>query len=536
MVVNSSGKLVINGTLNVLSSGNVYVTNGTANRSDKIIYGDGMINHLGSLDSSSLKAGYNGNVMKSFEVGLAVGLLCGESKNAADLKTFGNAIYRGLGENHGHYWYTHRVDYYEGSSTGAAVLIPSLTTYSVGGFPENANTVKYEHDAKLFTGLTSHADTWSDFADKYEYNDTKKTDQFVQAYYRECNAKLLVWDKKGGTEGVTLAYRLNDYIWVNATGYIEYDPATFDSSKLTVSDGCEVVEADHVLYIVRKVVAKELPETLTITLSYDGIQSAPFKVDFGTYKTLLESKDTTSAATKALLTAMKTYGDAAKIYFDKDLKATYNKDESKVVPDEITMTEAKDTAMSLTNGAESGVTGASLKTNSAKVYFDEALRMSVFFTPTGFDESKIVKIGLLASPGVLNDTGVLTAANHQTMYVLYSLTSPEIPSGSENYPDEDLKENVNNTVTSYNTLPAKNDSGRWELCFDLTNEMYNEVYELRPFVIVEDETGTHYVYGEQVHYSLAAYISRTYAKSTDKAFKNLLMATWDYIVAADAAF
>jgi hypothetical protein len=66
--------------------------------------------------------------------------------------------------------------------------------------------------------------------------------------------------------------------------------------------------------------------------------------------------------------------------------------------------------------------------------------------------------------------------------------------------------------------------------------MYNKAYELRPFAIVEDANGTHYVYGEQVHYSLAAYISRTYKSSTDKAFKNLLVATWDYVVAADAAF
>ena len=329
---------------------------------------------------------------------------------------------------------------------------------------------------------------------------------------------------------VDLQYRLDDYIWMNAVVTLENGV----TGEITSDSGIELVDLENgTYYLVRKVVAKELTTDFTAGLAIDGI-AKPFTIQLG-----FAAFDATlpdNHVHKPLVAKMMAYGEAAVIYFDKDLKAAYNKDESKVVPDEITMTEAKDTAMSLTNGAESGVTGASLKTNSAKVYFDEALRMSVFFTPTGFDESKIVKIGLLASPGVLNDTGVLTAANHQTMYVLYSLTSPEIPGGSENNPDEDLKENVNNTVTSYNTLPAKNDSGRWELCFDLTNEMYNEVYELRPFVIVEDETGTHYVYGEQVHYSLAAYISRTYAKSTDKAFKNLLTATWDYIVAADAAF
>ena len=348
---------------------------------------------------------------------------------------------------------------------------------------------------------------------------------------------------------VFLEYRLDDYIWLNASVW-----TTNLSFSMVENDfGYTFAEIDwNDYYIVRKIDAKDLSAKFEVAFEGNGLETPALDISFATYSERLleryqrELDDSVNPPTEArkkeietwrkFLAAVAAYGDAAEIYFDKDLKAAYNKDESKVVPDEITMTEAKDTAMSLTNGGESGVTGASLKTNSAKVYFDEALRMSVFFTPTGFDESKIVKIGLLASPGVLNDTGVLTAANHQTMYVLYSLTSPEIPGGSENYPDEDLKENVNNTVTSYNTLPAKNDSGRWELCFDLTNEMYNEVYELRPFVIVEDETGTHYVYGEQVHYSLAAYISRTYAKSTDKAFKNLLTATWDYIVAADAAF
>lgn len=374
---------------------------------------------------------------------------------------------------------------------------------------------------------------------------------------------------------ISAKFRVEDYLWMNGSCYfgkvdaesVWADIATTNISVQTfntttkswedVTGYVDAVVINGEVYLVKKVLSDEIPKNITFRLVYtikDGESitaqylSVPITVNFMTYADayIEANKNASADAVREdgvkvldmvdLLKAMKTYGDAAEIYFDKDLKAAYNKDESKVVPDEITMTEAKDTAMSLTNGAESGVTGASLKTNSAKVYFDEALRMSVFFTPTGFDESKIVKIGLLASPGVLNDTGVLTAANHQTMYVLYSLTSPEIPGGSENYPDEDLKENVNNTVTSYNTLPAKNDSGRWELCFDLTNEMYNEVYELRPFVIVEDETGTYYVYGEQVHYSLAAYISRTYAKSTDKAFKNLLTATWDYIVAADAAF
>lgn len=374
---------------------------------------------------------------------------------------------------------------------------------------------------------------------------------------------------------ISAKFRVEDYLWMNGSCYfgkvdaesVWADIATTNISVQTfntttkswedVTGYVDAVVINGEVYLVKKVLSDEIPKNITFRLVYtikDGESitaqylSVPITVNFMTYADayIEANKNASADAVREdgvkvldmvdLLKAMKTYGDAAEIYFDKDLKAAYNKDESKVVPDEITMTEAKDTAMSLTNGAESGVTGASLKTNSAKVYFDEALRMSVFFTPTGFDESKIVKIGLLASPGVLNDTGVLTAANHQTMYVLYSLTSPEIPGGSENYPDEDLKENVNNTVTSYNTLPATNDSGRWELCFDLTNEMYNEVYELRPFVIVEDETGTYYVYGEQVHYSLAAYISRTYAKSTDKAFKNLLTATWDYIVAADAAF
>lgn len=142
-----------------------------------------------------------------------------------------------------------------------------------------------------------------------------------------------------------------------------------------------------------------------------------------------------------------------------------------------------------------------------------------------------MKIGLLATSG----TGTLTVANHETMYVLYSPTPPGTLGGSGNYPEEDLKEAVNGTITDYSELPGRDAKGRWELCFDLTNDMYGQVYELRPFMIVEDKTGTHYIYGEQVHYSLAAYISRTYEKA-DNAFKNLLTATWDYVVAAEAAF
>ena len=228
------------------------------------------------------------------------------------------------------------------------------------------------------------------------------------------------------------------------------------------------------------------------------------------------------------------YGAAAKIYFDETLRKEYNASQN--VAPELDLGSDTDASMGFTAGAENGVDVA-LKTNSAKVYFDEALRMSVFFTPTlpeGLDPAKVVKIGLLASPGTYDKIGTLTVANHDTMYVLYSQTTPEHPGGEENYPTGNPA--LGNPTTDYSKFPVADASGRWELCFDLTNDMYNEVYEFRPFMIVEDENGTYCVYGEQVHYSLAAYISRTYANSTDEAFKNLMVATWNYVLAADAAF
>ena len=346
---------------------------------------------------------------------------------------------------------------------------------------------------------------------------------------------------------------MDDYIWLNATFKLGSGLTAPTESILDLGNGFTFVNAGDTYYLVRKVLSDELAAELQVDISTLLGKTAGTFIANGAFKRVLETFEAPDPEqfeggaegeaykkalanyenTLKLVDAMLKYGEAAEIFFDENLREEHNANHT--VAPELDLGKDTDASMGFTAGAESGI-DAALKTNSAKVYFDEALRMSVFFTPTGFDESKIVKIGLLASPGVLNDTGVLTAANHQTMYVLYSLTSPEIPGGSENYPDEDLEENVNNTVTSYNTLPAKNDSGRWELCFDLTNDMYNQSYELRPFVIVQDGGNTYYVYGEQVHYSLAAYISRTYEKSSDVAFKNLLVATWNYVLAADEAF
>lgn len=508
MEVDSSGRLVVNGVLNV--SGGVYTTGAIDSSTDKVICGTGKIVHTGSLTDGELQGGYSAT-LHDFSVSAAYILHPGDTA----LKNIQNYTYYGLGTA----WYTHRVDYYEGSTTGTAVLIPSLTTYSVGGFPEGANAVEYEHDEKLFTGLATHADTWNDFADKYEYNDEAQKDQFVQAYYRVCNAKLLVYDKPGGeADKLTLEYRLNDYIWLNASGYLDFDSATFDKSKLTVSGDCELLVVGNVVYIVRRVVAKELPETMTITLAYDGIPSAPFTVDFGAYKTLLEGKETTSVATKTLLTAMMTYGKAAANHFSS---GSYD------ISVELNMDQSQDVTSGWTAGATSGT--PSVSTKSAKIYFDEALRMSVYFAPSGIDMSQVKQVGLLVGTA----SGTLEGSTAPATYVIYNiLEDVEInPGGIGNYPTGNT--GLAATILDYTELPTLDEKGRWEVCFDLSAGAYLKSFELRPYVLLADGS---YIYGEQVHYSLAAYISRMYEKSSDLKFKNLLAATWEYAVAADEAF
>jgi len=476
------------------------------------------------------------------------------------------------------------------ATAGTAGTVPNVTTqigvvgskYIISHHRYYAGMVLHERKAQLVSAATGER---IDIVRGNTYYGAPF--QSVQAsysfrYYAEANTVgnvILVGDAKAGSgetvketydgytlnetiyggwciamsEKVTLdsMFYLEDYVWfdgvMDVPVYKGEGTLTLisldDRLQLPLIDGKPVADENGGLYVVRQMEAKSLSQKIKFRVKYTNgstvLLSNVLVVDFQEYADAYieankNSQDEKIQKKVALVTVMKTYGDAAEIYFDEELKAEYNADKSITFPDAITLTGAKDTVMGFTGGAATGVTGASLKTNSAKVYFDEALRMSVFFTPTlptGFDTKNIVKIGLLATSG----TGTLTMANHETMYVLYSPTPPGTLGGSGNYPEEGFRETVNGTITDYSKLPDRDEKGRWELCFDLTNDMYGQVYELRPFMIVEDETGTNYVYGEQVHYSLAAYISRTYEKA-DNAFKNLLTATWDYVVAAEATF
>jgi hypothetical protein len=105
------------------------------------------------------------------------------------------------------------------------------------------------------------------------------------------------------------------------------------------------------------------------------------------------------------------------------------------------------------------------------------------------------------------------------------------PGGIGNYPTGNT--GLAATILDYTELPTLDEKGRWEVCFDLSAGTYLKSFELRPYVLLADGS---YIYGEQVHYSLAAYIGRMYEKSSDLKFKNLLAATREYAVAADEAF
>lgn len=120
LTVANSGRMQIDGTLNISGSGNLFVTTGGSN-SDKILYGEGTLIHNGTLGDGSLKAGYN-DTLAEITTGDAIGLLAGISTDVNDVNdSFSTGTYYGLGTNYNNYWYQYVITVKDGVSGVTAV-------------------------------------------------------------------------------------------------------------------------------------------------------------------------------------------------------------------------------------------------------------------------------------------------------------------------------------------------------------------------------------------------------------------------------
>lgn len=348
---------------------------------------------------------------------------------------------------------------------------------------------------------------------------------------------------------LTVEYRLDDYLWLNAyftLNDIDVTQADVTNEVLTVNNGAELYVTGGKVYLVKKIPADQIPDDQTFIVTYDN-GTAQVTAPFSANLTDLRAKDTTDEKTKTLIDKLLAYGDAAKLYFGNGKADSQLPLDLTTLPDR---EKAKDANKNYVDAENVGSgTDKLLSIKGMNVLFEERLSLMVaiqlkkdttLYDITSLGSGNVAQIGLLVGE---KDGGVLTVDNLGTYgkaYILYG-NSNKIASDNVPVTEKDLPvyQAANKETTAWNSLV--DDEGRTVIYLDLKSSEYTSSFELRPFVILNDGT---VMYAAQYEYGLGAYIKSILSKENlvvpegkdANAFRNLLVRTWEYALAADLCF
>ena len=343
-------------------------------------------------------------------------------------------------------------------------------------------------------------------ADTFTYTDDKwvcKTHTLVEAQEsKDGTTYSLKCGNNCGTcmASVTVAYRLEDYLWLNAT--VESDL------------GYEMADALYQgNYVIRAVGAAEIPNSLLLTFSHKEV-SCSLEMNLAAYKTMITDDEDI-----ALIEAMLIYGEAV-----EDMFGNANKNSAEVtapsdLPDATQMKDQHESAGNVTV-SRYGMT----------IGFDNCLQFIYGFKVNGetgiTDWSNILEIGLLYSP----EAGELLAQNSSSAYILYqneawSENSGNLPELPEGVTLQDVPKD--STLTKDQLAEMLKDNGCYMITYNMEYADYGTSYNYRPYILFTDGS---VAYGEQFAYSLATYIGNRLGSTANKpteAEQKLLYAVWD---------
>lgn len=350
-------------------------------------------------------------------------------------------------------------------------------------------------------------------ADTFKYTNGKwicETHTLVEAQAgKEGATYSLVCGNNCGTcmANVNVAYRLEDYLWLNAT--VESDLDYEMAGALYQGN-----------YVIRAVGAAEIPNSLLLTFSHNKV-SCSLEMNLAAYKTMITDDEDI-----ALIEAMLIYGEAAEDMFGN---ANNNSAEVTVPSDLPDATQMKDQHESAGN--------VTVSRYGMTIGFNNCLQFIYGFKVNGetgiTDWSNILEIGLLYSP----EAGELLAQNSSSAYILYQneelfkANSGNLPAGvtlQEVPQDSTLSEDDLVAMWAANKEAYK--EGFYMITYNMVYADYGKSYNYRPYVLFEDGS---VAYGEQFAYSLATYIGNRLSVSTDTAELNLLWATWNFKTVAE---
>ena len=341
---------------------------------------------------------------------------------------------------------------------------------------------------------------------------------------------------------VLLAYRMDSYIWLNAT--VSSNVGTPVCNEMTL-------QADK--YLVQKVLSNHITDSVAVSFTLNGT-TPELEIGFPQYSTLLkasipaEETERTDAQKKLynLLIAMENYGTAADKYFDN----------VGTTPDTVSKPGSSATIQKPEKDSEydkKGVGSLILNTTGATVFFDEALRLGVGYGFTGAtvnadgtitignEKYTVLQVGVLTkqlTSWTMGDVLYADTESGATAYIVYNGTNSGAtvtPGGSLNKPDVGSNP-ISPSFT--NSLAA---SG--VITFDLSAAQYKSPFALRTYAVVLDSNNVqHVIYGGQYVYGLEAYIQNVFgtvdsdATTDDQAFDWLLSTVAAYAEAAYAKY
>lgn len=450
--------------------------------------------------------------------------------------------------------------------TSAQILTGGVTTGVLVFNQVLSGTTSIKESTQVNTSTTRHTIYFSGAIGKIKttfYSNYNVATFAASTYYSDGTAWYIPTLEVHPTntlesDGMTVdgKYRLEDYLWMNALCYFD---KTVDWTKGTVTvvtynadgtpclntnnvhcvnsynkdgpsydDGVQVVAIGTEIYLVKKIPADEIQDTIIFILDYtDGTNSytsAPIYVSID---------DCKNGTNDTLVDALKEYGTAADIYFNGDGSLT--QEQIDALPEKSPTGSSVTVVPQVT--PESDVKDVLLETTGAIIYFDEALRLGIRYVLSGDLEGyTVAQIGLLVGGNNWSETLATDGQNYTKAYLLYNNIPNIQPSPGElnNKPLNKDDEKIELDDSAF-ANPSLDVFAKGELVFDLESLEYMQTLSLRPVFVLTDGANYYCVYGRQIGYGLEAYINGVYSSSSDE-YKHLLVKTWAVAQAAKTAF
>ena len=319
---------------------------------------------------------------------------------------------------------------------------------------------------------------------------------------------------------VTIAYRLQDYLWLNVR-------------LVENTMGVEVLQEDGISYangyIIRKISATEITKTIYVgfTLPEYG-RTASLPTSLSEYKNMLSEQD--DGADIKLIDALLIYGEAAEDKFGNPHSTSgtdYNSTKVDLTGINYRIPDAPKFEPTYSAGPSVGGVGATMY--GVTFGFDNCLQF-IYGLQLDIDESfdwaNVVQIGLLESPSNKELTTSKTS-NSLTVqaHVLYQ--NETLIGDNWNGPVAGEAHGQISTKSLTEIQEELDQNGYLTIACAMSYFGCGETSYYRPYVLVQTDDGLVAAYGEQFAYGLQDYLARQLNKFEEGTVDwNLYYATW----------